>query len=92
MARYIDADALIKLLQKNMSNDIQDRIITENNINLIQSMPTAYDVDAVVEQFEEKQIDISGNESLNYFYSEGYCDAIDCLIDIVRNAGKEGAE
>lgn len=50
MSRYIDADALIKLFQKNMSNEIQDRIITRNNINLIRSMPTAYDVDVVVEQ------------------------------------------
>jgi hypothetical protein len=53
MGRLIDADALIEMLQKNMSNYIQDQIITENNINLIHSAPTAYDIEKVVAEFEE---------------------------------------
>ena len=49
----ISRQAVIDLLQKNMSNDIQDQIITENNINLICSIQTAYDVEKIMEQLEE---------------------------------------
>lgn len=55
----------------------------------IQEQPTAYDVDKVEAELEEKQNDINGNTSLHYFYSEGYSDAIDYLIDIVRKGGVE---
>lgn len=38
----------------------------------------------IVEKLEEKHIDISGNTSLHYLYSEGYIDALDYVSDIVR--------
>jgi Lar family restriction alleviation protein len=38
----------------------------------------------IVEKLEEKNIDISGNTSLHYLYSEGYIDALDYVSDIVK--------
>ena len=38
----------------------------------------------IVEKLEEKHIDISGNTSLHYLYSEGYIDALDYVSDIVK--------
>jgi hypothetical protein len=50
MNDLISRSVVIELLQKNMTSDIQDQIITENNINLIMSIPTAYDIDKVVDK------------------------------------------
>ena len=47
-------------------------------------------MDRLVDQLEEKQTDINGNTSLHYLYSEGYSDAIDYLIDIVKVGGIDG--
>lgn len=58
MSDLISRSEAIKLLRKNMSNDIQDQIITENNINLIESLPTAFDTEKVVE--EVKKLDLDG--------------------------------
>ena len=65
MGRLIDADALIELLRSNMSNDIQDQIITENNINLIESMPTAFVIEKVVAELEKatQYVDLSNPSS-----------------------------
>ena len=59
MSDLISRKEAIELLRKNMSNDIQDQIITENNINLIESLPTAFDTEKVVEQLKEAETDIS---------------------------------
>lgn len=71
-------------------------------MEMIDAQPTAYDVDAVVEQLEEMKEAPSGcfgtmcsmcqyTESC-YEGEKGYKVAIDKAIDIVRNAGKDGAE
>ena len=62
MSRLIDADKLIKYIEKtrkeNPHNDI--KIASNHNfehfhfIKLVNEQPTAYDVDKVVEQLEEK--------------------------------------
>lgn len=56
MSDLISRSAVIELLRKNMTSDIQDQIITENNINLICAIPTAYDVEKVIEELEEMQV------------------------------------
>lgn len=38
----------------------------------------------IVDKLEEKHMDISGNTSLHYLYSEGYIDALDYVSDIVK--------
>lgn len=46
----------------------------------------------IVEKLEEKHIDISGNTSLHYLYSEGYVDALDYVSDIVKQEINNGLE
>ena len=46
----------------------------------------------IVERLEEKHIDISGNTSLHYLYSEGYIDALDYVSDIVKQEINNGLE
>lgn len=41
-------------------------------------------MDNIVKKLEEKHIDISGNTSLHYLYSEGYIDALDYVSNIVK--------
>ena len=66
MSDLISRSEAIKLLRKNMSNDIQDQIITENNINLIESLPTAFDTERVVEQLENVIQDLNVIEVISH--------------------------
>ena len=60
MGRLIDADKLIEELYLNAyacTNDEVNKILhkqLESNIEVINNQPTAYDIDKVVEQLEEK--------------------------------------
>lgn len=113
MARYIDADALLKKFCVNSEGrripevDCDNHEITvsiKDIKRIIREQPTAYDVDAVVEKMEEKTEFLKdctkyGNESAeqqekSYSTMMMYevADLVDDLIDIVRNAGKDGAE
>lgn len=69
------------------TNDCSDKMV--GLYERVLDIPTAYDVDAVVEELEEKQDDIQENMSLHNFYSEGYSNAINDVIDIVRKGGVE---
>ncbi len=53
MADLIDRQAVIDLLKKSASRDVEEVVVTEKNIKLIMDMPKAYDVDAVVKRLEE---------------------------------------
>ena len=96
MSDLISRSALIELLQKNMSNDIQDMVITENNINLIRSMPTAYDEEKVVAELEERR-KCSQDIGLSEFMENGRtteaelfrgkANAYSDAIEIVRKGG-----
>lgn len=55
MSDLISRQAVIALLKKNTTRDIEDIIITNKHIKLIADMPKAYDVDAVIEQLEEER-------------------------------------
>ncbi len=53
MSRLIDADALIKVLNKNSIFQKVTNSEGKNVIEIINEQPTAHDVDNVVEQLEE---------------------------------------
>lgn len=97
MSDLISRSEAIKLLRKNMSNDIQDQITTENNINLIESLPTAFDTEKVVEQLvSEKRYgskyDSYYEENLyrgEMFENDVNNKTIDKAIDIVKKGGVE---
>lgn len=85
MARYIDADAFKAKLEELQPNlDLLASMCVDEVIGLIDEQPTAYDMDAVVAELEKES------------YQE-WCDSpkiveLNYAIDIVRNAGKDGAE
>lgn len=94
MARYIDADAFEEFIKRKYkdgesTDDIKDQMLFD-----LSYQPTAYDPDAVVKQLE----DASHWEEPTYD-EDGYCNDdswevvyLDKAIEIVRNAGKDGAE
>lgn len=50
---------VIDILRKNASNDIQDQVLTENNINLVNSIPAVVDLDRSKIKFWLDGCDIS---------------------------------
>ena len=86
MSELIDRQALIKQLK-------DENIPFNADINeIINIQPIAFDVDNIMAKLEEKHIDISGNTSLHYLYSEGYIDALDYVSDIVKQEINNGLE
>lgn len=92
MGRMIDADALMKRKQEEYAyHDITDSELED----LINSQPTAYDVEKVVAELEKRSNDVITNQFAfedddhygicNIGKSEGYDDA----IEIVKRGGVE---
>lgn len=56
MGKLIDADDVISLLANHHFDDSKENtdLLIHNLCKEVKSIPTAYDVDAVVEQFEKK--------------------------------------
>lgn len=83
MSRLIDADALIEAFK------VKSGIWTETSkylIKVIEKQPTAYNVDAVVEELE-KESDFFGGKPMGSLQKAYYCKGIDKAIDIVRKGG-----
>ena len=95
MADLIDRQAVIDLLKKNVTRDIEDIIITNKHIKLIADMPKAYDVDAVVEAMEERTAKYDCRYCKHYETGMESCgkdctdSLIESLIDIVKAGGVE---
>lgn len=53
MADLIDRQAVIDLLKKSASRDIEEVVVTEKNIKLIMDMPIAYSVDKVIADLQD---------------------------------------
>lgn len=87
MADLIDRQAVIDLLKKNTTRDIEEVVVTEKNIKLIMDMPKAFDVDAVVEKLEEEKGKFEG---IYTGYAEGLVDAYEHAISVVKEGGING--
>lgn len=90
--RLIDADALCKKIRDEYDGYMLDEGCCPIEFeNMVDDQPTAYNVDAVVEQLEEE----SDYEPIDYDYCDVACTdeqhfiATDKAIEIVRKGGAE---
>jgi len=96
MADLIDRQAVIDLLKKNTTRDIEEVVVTEKNIKLIMDMPKAYDVDAVVEELNTFSLntehhchEMLRNNRCDEFSDCYYC-KIQKAISVVKAGGING--
>ena len=54
MSRLIDADKFLDFIKSELKQDRTDEKHLENIICVLENLPTAYDVDKVVEQLEKE--------------------------------------
>lgn len=91
MARYIDADAFIASLNKYIDKPMTAGLCA----TLVELQPTAYDVEKVVAELEEKQqkwkIKLSETDTnyLDNVILKQYVSHYDTAIEIVRKGGVE---
>lgn len=87
--RLIDADILIKQLEKCKNNAIGTYPISivDSNIELVNKQPTAYDVDKVVEQIHEIGTSFCDNVKCNKDCND--CEH-GCIMRAVEGQVKEG--
>lgn len=91
--RLIDADKLKKdiLFQNILGEPIQK--IIDRYIHIVDSQPTVFDVDKVVEQLE-KLADEANDKILEagglQLYYDGYEDAMRTAVEIVKGGGVDG--
>ena len=87
--RLIDADALIDWIR----NDSGDKLMDSLYIDHINEMPTAYDVDKVVEELEENASRYT-KKYVTPYGNNGYKDtkaiSIHKAIEIVKHGGVSG--
>lgn len=95
MADLIDRQAVIDLLKKSTSRDIEEVVVTEKNIKLIMNMPKAYDVENVVAdlqalktKYEKLQRVCEDKFEANELHIR--CLQIDKDIEIVKAGGING--
>ena len=92
MARLIDADGLKEVITQDWFLDI---LLTQTGkhdmakklVDMIDSVPLAYDVDAVVEELEDAKNDCGFIRAT--VEANSYCKALSKAIEIVRRGGVE---
>ncbi len=94
MQDLISRQAVIDLLKKSASRDIEEVVITDKHINLIKDMPCAYDVENVVAELESLKAKYARQYSVcedKFEANELHirCLQIDKDIEIVRKGGVE---
>lgn len=88
MTDLIDRQAVIDLLKKNVSGDIEELVISKN-IKLIMDMPKAYDVEKVVAELEKNcHIKYEQDDYGYCFDAEKYVYLSDA-ISVVKAGGVE---
>ena len=87
MGRLIDADDVISLLANHHFDDSKENtdLLIHNLCKEVKSIPTAYDVDAVVEQFEKKNGTITEE-----FQQRKAVEVLKDAIEIVKGGGADG--
>lgn len=84
--RLIDADALVKRLEKSHeyhAKTSREEVLLFRDIRIINEQPTAYDLDKVVEQLNDKFRVVRTDEDLEWNR------AMDEAITIVKGGGAE---
>lgn len=79
MSRLIDADVLVKIIDKHTNDENQ---LDDDITCILEEVPTAYNVDRVVKALEEEVIALEDN----------YGDLVECIpkdvvFDIVKGGG-----
>ena len=87
MADLIDRQAVIDLLKKSTSRDIEEVVVTEKNIKLIMDMPKAFDVEKVVAELEKARKDALFWSDWEEDYFSGKAYAYADSISIVKRGG-----
>lgn len=91
--RLIDADAVTDTM--NIQMDMQDAYLPIHmKVLVIDAMPTAYDVDKVVEKLEKMADKAHDNIMVSESpqYHDGYEDGVLAAIQIVKGGGVDGNE
>ena len=101
MGKLIDADVLIEELKMQCADcmECKERSIggivkgaINDCIKIVDRQPTAYDVDAVVEELKNagnQEVIFHGGRCNGKTIAVGFCKGIERAIDIVRKGGKE---
>ena len=97
MQDLISRQAVIDLLKKSASRDIEEVVITDKHINLIKDMPCAYNIEKVVAELEEERgISYVDFDEYAYRYELDLCDnddwfyrGLERAIKLVKRGGVE---
>ena len=88
MSRLIDADKFLDFIKSELKQDRTDEKHLENIICVLENLPTAFDVDKVVEQLEKSHFHTDAT------FDDGYCNDdseevvnLNEAIEIVRRCG-----
>ena len=100
MGRLIDADDVISLLANHHFDDSKENtdLLIHNLCKEVKSIPTAYDVDAVVEQFEKKiqtherciEYEKKNGTITAEFQQRKAVEVLKDAIEIVKGGGADG--
>lgn len=96
--RLIDADALVKRLEKSHeyhAKTSREEVLLFRDIRIINEQPTAYDPDKVVEQLEKLKSLVPVNRVLDDIVNDkpkelGMLIAYEKAIEIVKGGGVDG--
>lgn len=93
--RLIDADHFLNFIKEEMKQDRPDDMHLNNIIRVLKDLPTAYDVDKVVEELEEQaeqyrkrgfELEQKGYSAMADKYYGKYC-SYEHAMEIVRKGG-----
>ena len=100
MGRLIDADDVISLLANHHFDDSKENtdLLIHNLCKEVKSIPTAYDVDAVVEQLEKKiqtherciEYEKKNGTITEEFQQRKAVEVLKDAIEIVKGGGADG--
>lgn len=94
MSRLIDADVVWRKLQYRLKAYGNGHMCKKYK-EMLDSVPTAYDVEKVVEELEKRSNDVISNifayeeDDHTGIYNDGLSDGYDYSIDIVKRGGVE---